>query len=720
MDNQSDVTASSEGLVSVSHPIAAKVGKDVLDQGGTAIDAVIAIQCILNVVEPYMSGLGGGGYLLYYDHATQQVTTFDARETAPSHVDTEFYLDNDGNHLSFFDLSTHGSAIGIPGIPKLFDYLMNNYATLELANLINPAIQLAQEGHRANWATQKYSWHQIERIKKYPETYATYTNAENDYFHEGDWVRLPALSKTFEYVRDNGFDAFYHGDIAHQIVQATNQAGGQMTLEDLHNYDIQIKAPVTANYRGYDIYTIGPSSSGGITVLQILKMMEQFNLKNMGSRSTQYLHTLIQAMHLAYSDRAQYSTDNTFHHVPINELLNEDYLKNRSNHIQSQYANFNINHGVFGDQQSNTNIDEQHTETTHYSVTDRYGNVASFTTSIGMIYGSGITVPGYGLLLNTTMNDFDVVKGGINEIEPGKRPISSMTPTIIMKDAKPFMEVGSPGAISIIACVVQTIINVLDFDMSIQQAINEPRIYSSNPSRIEWEPQFSQSIILELINKGHAMERKPEAYIGDVHGLRFNYNNDKNNGATDSQWKINSEQDNDSKSNAENKNTTQPHVFVSGGADDTREGTVMGGNVYIKRNQAPQLETYEIPEFNVYVNNVALPLRKFQAFREDDVYWLDLTIADHAFAVDVESGNFNNDSTTDDKDNTTCISCEKLANYIQSFTNQEYIQLIPLAKQLNYSINIIDDDLYLSKNAEQRIDENAAAYYRYDKDSITR
>jgi gamma-glutamyltranspeptidase/glutathione hydrolase len=714
MENQSDITASAEGLISVSHPIAAKVGKDILDQGGTAIDAVIAIQCILNVVEPYMSGLGGGGYLLYYDHATQQVTTFDARETAPSHVDTEFYLDKDGNHLSFFDLSTHGSAIGIPGIPKLFDYLMNNYATLSLANLINPAIKLAQEGHLANWATQKYSWHQIERIKKYPETYATYTNAENDYFHEGDWIRLPALSKTFEYVRDNGFDAFYHGDIAKQIVKATNQAGGQMTLEDLHNYDIQIKAPVTANYRGYDIYTMGPSSSGGITVLQILKMMEQFNLKDMGSRSTQYLHTLIQSMHLAYSDRAQYSTDNTFHNVPISELLNEDYLKNRSNNIQSQYANFNINHGVFSEQQSNTNIDEQHTETTHYSVTDRYGNVASFTTSVGMIYGSGITVPGYGLLLNTTMNDFDVVKGGINEIEPGKRPISSITPTLIMKDAKPFMEVGSPGAISIIACVVQTIINVLDFDMSIQQAINEPRIYSSNPSRIEWEPQFSQSTILELINKGHAMERKPEAYIGDVHGLRFDYSNGKNND-TDSHSKINSDQHNYSKSSVGNTNTTQPHVFVTGGADDTREGTVMGGNVYVKRSQAPQLATYDVPDFNIYINNVALPLRKFQTFQEDNIYWLDMTIAEHAFAFDVKDDLplahiFNNDNNN----NTTCN------NYIRRFTNQAYIQLIPLAKHLNYSINMIDSDLYLSKNAEQRIDEDAAAYYRYDKDSITR
>lgn len=714
MENQSDITASAEGLISVSHPIAAKVGKDILDQGGAAIDAVIAIQCILNVVEPYMSGLGGGGYLLYYDHATQQVTTFDARETAPSHVDTEFYLDKDGNHLSFFDLSTHGSAIGIPGIPKLFDYLMNNYATLSLANLINPAIKLAQEGHLANWATQKYSWHQIERIKKYPETYATYTNSKGDYFHEGDWVRLPALSKTFEYVRDNGFDAFYHGDIAKQIVKATNQAGGQMTLEDLHNYDIQIKAPVTANYRGYDIYTMGPSSSGGITVLQILKMMEQFNLKDMGSRSTQYLHTLIQSMHLAYSDRAQYSTDNTFHNVPISELLNEDYLKNRSNNIQSQYANFNINHGVFGEQQSNTNIDEQHTETTHYSVTDSYGNVASFTTSVGMIYGSGITVPGYGLLLNTTMNDFDVVKGGINEIEPGKRPISSMTPTLIMKDAKPFMEVGSPGAISIIACVVQTVINVLDFDMSIQQAINEPRIYSSNPSRIEWEPQFSQSTILELINKGHAMERKPEAYIGDVHGLRFDYSNGKNNN-TASHSKINSDQHNYSKKGVGNTNTTQLHVFVTGGADDTREGTVMGGNVYVKRSQAPQLATYDVPDFNIYINNVALPLRKFQTFQEDNIYWLDMTIAEHAFAFDVKDDLplahiFNNDNNN----NTTCN------NYIRRFTNQAYIQLIPLAKHLNYSINMIDSDLYLSKNAEQRIDEDAAAYYRYDKDSITR
>ncbi|EVJ89380.1 gamma-glutamyltransferase, partial [Staphylococcus aureus M0752] len=417
--NDKQTKTSKEGLISVSHPLAAKIGKDVLDQGGNAMDAVIAIQLALNVVEPFASGIGGGGYLLYYEQSTGSITAFDARETAPEHVDKQFYLDDSGEYKSFFDMTTHGKTVAVPAIPKLFDYIHKRYAKLSLEDLINPAIELAIEGHAANWATEKYSRQQHARLTKYHETAQVFTH-ENQYWREGDWIVQPELGKTFQILREQGFNAFYKGDIAKQLVNVVKACGGTIILEDLANYDIQIKAPISATFKDYDIYSMGPSSSGGITVIQILKLLEHVDLPSMGPRSVDYLHHLIQAMHLAYSDRAQYLADDNFHEVPVQSLIDDDYLKARSTLINSNKANIDIEHGVVSDCISHTDVEENHTETTHFCVIDKEGNIASFTTSIGMIYGSGITIPGYGVLLNTTMDGFDVVDGGINEIAPYK------------------------------------------------------------------------------------------------------------------------------------------------------------------------------------------------------------------------------------------------------------------------------------------------------------
>lgn len=290
--NDKQTKTSKEGLISVSHPLAAKIGKDVLDQGGNAMDAVIAIQLALNVVEPFASGIGGGGYLLYYEQSTGSITAFDARETAPAHVDKQFYLDDSGEYKSFFDMTTHGKTVAVPAIPKLFDYIHKRYAKLSLEDLINPAIELAIEGHAANWATEKYSRQQHARLTKYHETAQVFTH-ENQYWREGDWIVQPELGKTFQILREQGFNAFYKGDIAKQLVNVVKACGGTTTLEDLANYDIQIKAPISATFKDYDIYSMGPSSSGGITVIQILKLLEHIDLPSMGPRSVDYLHHLI-------------------------------------------------------------------------------------------------------------------------------------------------------------------------------------------------------------------------------------------------------------------------------------------------------------------------------------------------------------------------------------------------------------------------------------------
>ncbi|MFU0773292.1 gamma-glutamyltransferase [Staphylococcus warneri] len=658
--------ASKQGLISVSHPLAAEVGQHILDQGGTAMDAVIAIQLALNVVEPFTSGIGGGGYLLYYNHKSGDITSFDARETAPSHIDKQFYLDDEGNYKSFFDLSTHGSIVAVPGIPKLFEHLYDRYCKLTLDDLINPAIELAENGHRANWATEKYSQHQLARIQKFKETRQVYTNQDGSYFHEGDWIHLPQLAHTFKILRDYGFGAFYQGDIAKQLVNVVHQYGGTISEEDLRHYDIRIKPPVSANYRDYTIHSMGPSSSGGITVIQILKILESFDVSSMGTQSVDYMHHLIQAMQIAYSDRANYIADDDYYHVPVSALIDEVYLKQRSHLIDEHIATFNIQHGdIYRGKhvESHTDIDETHTETTHFSVTDQYGNVASFTTSIGMIYGSGITVPKYGFLLNTTIDGFDVVPDGINEIEPNKRSLSNMAPTIITKDGKPIMEVGAPGAISIIASVVQTIINVLDFGMSIQEAISAPRIYTSNPSRIEWEPQFDQTVILRLIAKGHAFEYQPEPYIGDVHGLQF-----------------------------------IDHGAI-GGADNTREGTVLGGPINIIQDREKDVTSTTRSSYTIELNHVKLPLYEDQVLKHDNQFWLRhdvvLLLFEHEECV------------LDDID------------YLVE-NGHRYMNLLQIATTLDYQTTTLKNGIHLHKDIQQRITDSQASYYRYDKESITR
>ncbi|NGQ72154.1 gamma-glutamyltransferase, partial [Staphylococcus aureus] len=390
------------------------------------------------------------------------------------------------------------------------------------------------------------------------------------------------------------------------------------------------------------------------------------DLPSMGPRSVDYLHHLIQAMHLAYSDRAQYLADDNFHEVPVQSLIDDDYLKARSTLINSNKANIDIEHGVVSDCISHTDVEENHTETTHFCVIDKEGNIASFTTSIGMIYGSGITIPGYGVLLNTTMDGFDVVDGGINEIAPYKRPLSNMAPTIVMHHGKPILTVGAPGAISIIASVAQTLINVLVFGMDIQQAIDEPRIYSSHPNRIEWEPQFSQSTILALIARGHAMEHKPDAYIGDVHGLQVDLNTRD----------------------------------ASGGADDTREGTVIGGDVLsIRKQPLPSPKIYDNDTHRVYFNDMQLPLYAEQVRWMHDKYWVDESVIRIIFPE-------------------VSVHIEDLRSY--EIAGKNYIDIAWLARKKGYQVTLKDDSLYLTDETYHSVKANTNAYYRYDRDSITR
>jgi len=536
-----------KGIVSASHPLAAEAGKRILEQGGNAVDAAAAIQLSLNVVEPMMSGIGGGGFMMIYNKDKKKITMIDSREMAPQNVTPNLFLDENGKPTPFEERHTTGKAVAVPGTIKGVETALNKYGTMKLSQVIDPAIQQAEKGVKVNWATAQYIKENKQKLEKY-QTAANVFIPNGKLLKEGDTLTQPDLAKTFRLIQKNGSKAFYTGKIGKALVKEVQKRGGTMTEEDLKNYVVKEREPIESTYRGYKIVSAAPPSSGGLTVQQILKLMEGYNVKKMGVNSSEYLQHLTEAMHLAYADRAAYMADEDFYDVPTKGLLDEKYIEERRKLINPDKATANVKEGnpwkyEGKEKSSQVTVKEDNPigQTTHFSVIDKWGNMVSYTTTIEQVFGSGIMVPDYGFMLNNEMTDFDATPGGVNQVEPKKRPRSSMSPTILLKDDQPFMAIGSPGGPTIIASVAETIMNVIDHEMPIQKAILTPRIYTGGYPTIRWEPGIDQNTRLELMAKGNVFEEKPEN-IGNVQAVIFDYENGQ----------------------------------MYGGADNTREGTVLG------------------------------------------------------------------------------------------------------------------------------------------------
>jgi gamma-glutamyltranspeptidase/glutathione hydrolase len=660
------------GIVSVSNPIAAKVGRDVLKEGGNAVDAAIAIQFSLNVVEPYMSGIGGGGYMLIYNNESDKVTTIDGREKNADKINMDYFEAKEKNIESNIEARYSGNAVAVPGTLKQLDYASKKYGTIPISKLIDPAIRQAEKGIKVNWATDKYTKGQTSAIKKFPGIKKVFM-PNDSYISEGDILIQKDLAKTFKLIKEKGVDEFYSGEIGKALVKEVQKQGGTLTLDDLKNYLVEEKPPVTGNYRGYTIASMGPSSSGGITLIQLLKIMENFNLKEMGAQTAAYFHHFIEAMHLAYADRAKYIADENFVSVPVKGLIDERYIKERSEEISPKVSSPSISAGniCLEDNnefdQFNSNKDEGPNQTTHISVLDQWGNMVSFTTSIGQIYGSGIMVPDYGFLLANTGSAFQT--HGINKIEPGKKAVSSMTPTIILKNNKPIVALGSPGATTIIASVAQTIINMIDFEMPIYEAILAPRVYSSVYPKVEWEIGISRETRLGLLAKGHALEEDPEEYIGDVHAVLFDR---ENNG-------------------------------MYGGTDDTREGTVLavdGIDFVTERPNKYQQDEQEIP-FTLKINNISYPYTSQQKLLKNDKCYIEkkkLLLGLGTKHLD----DFN--------------------RFAINLNNEEYLCVNEIGEYLQYKVEWDSDSKILNLYNEnmEKMNSNVQDYYRFEKVHITR
>ncbi|WP_375088617.1 gamma-glutamyltransferase [Peribacillus sp. RS7] len=569
-----------KGIVSVSHPLAAEAGIKILKQGGNAVDAAAAIQLSLNVVEPMMSGIGGGGFIMIYNKKENKITMIDSREMAPQNVTPELFLDEKGKPIPFSKRHTSGKAVAVPGTLKGMETALDKYGTLKLSQVMGPAIKQAENGVKVNWATAQYIGENVKKLEN-NQAAANVFVPNGKPLEEGDTLVQPDLAKTLKLIKKQGSNVFYKGEIGDALTKEVQKREGTMTTEDLENYVVKEREPIRSEYRGFEVVGAASPSSGSLTVQQILELMEGFDVQKMGANSPEYLHYLTEAMHLAFADRAAYMADEDFYDVPTKGLLDEDYIKERRKLINPNRSTADVKAGdpwkyEGKEPTSMEKVKEEKTpigQTTHFSVMDKWGNMVAYTTTIEQVFGSGIMVPDYGFMLNNEMTDFDATPGGVNQVEPRKRPRSSMSPTFVLKDGNPFMAIGSPGGATIIASVSETIMNVLDHQMLIQDAILAPRVYSAGYPTVRWEPGIEQNTRLELMAKGHVYEEKPQ-HIGNVQAVIFDYEKGK----------------------------------MYGGADNTREGTVQGVyNVSYKSKQPKEIKEEKKGPFTLKVNGAVYP-----------------------------------------------------------------------------------------------------------------
>ena len=477
---------SRHGMVVSANQLASEIGVDIMKKGGNAVDAAVAVGFALAVTYPYAGNIGGGGFMVI--HLKNGLnTTVDFREKAPLKSNKDMYLDENGNYIP--SSSKEGTlSAGVPGSVAGLIYALNKYGSLKLQDVIQPAIDLAKNGWKLDYQTAEMFNKFLPEFKKYPSSFRIFTRYGEPY-KEGDLYKQSDLAWTLEQIEQYGRDGFYKGMVASLILNQVQSMGGIITREDLEKYQPVERKPVTGTYRGYQVISMPPPSSGGIALVELLNIIENYKLDTKDWGSSEYIHHLVEAMKYVYADRTYLLGDEDFYPVPKAGLISKEYAGTIFHKIQDDN-----NKAVPSDSitSGNPSIYSESKETTHYSVYDEYGNAVSTTTTINSAFGSKIVVEGAGFLLNNEMDDFSVKPGipnqfgllgsDANSIEPGKRMLSSMTPTIILKDDKPYIIIGSPGGSTIITTVLQVIINCIDFHMNIQDAIYMPRFHH------QWKP----------------------------------------------------------------------------------------------------------------------------------------------------------------------------------------------------------------------------------------
>lgn len=528
-----DPARGKRGMVVSASDLATDVGVLILKRGGNAVDAAVAVGFALAVTYPQAGNLGGGGYMVIH-LADGRDVALDYREKAPLNAHRDMYLDSLGNPDPLLSTLGH-TAAGIPGSVAGLVHALEKYGTMKLEEVIQPAISIAEEGFPLSYRMAQSFNYNLSRFNKFPSSQKVFTKNGEPY-KEGDIFKQPDLAKTLKLIQKNGARGFYSGETAELMIKQSQELGGYFTKEDLENYKVIEKAPLKGTYKGYDVLSMPPSSAGGIILVEALNILENFNITKEHWNSSWYNHHLIETFKYVFADRSRYIGDDQFVKVPVEKLTSKEYASEIARHIaDTACASEKIFPGTYTGRES--------TETTHYSITDQYGNAVSTTTTINSTFGSSLVVEGAGFLLNNEMDDFSAKPGVPNQfgltgseanaIAPGKRMLSSMTPTIVLKGNQAVLVVGSPGGSTIPTVIIQTVMNFLVFSMDIQEAIDAPKIHHQwLPDITYYEENGLPLDVLENMKlKGHKMGDL--RVLGRVEGISIGSGDYKFQGATD-------------------------------------------------------------------------------------------------------------------------------------------------------------------------------------------
>lgn len=520
----------SHAMVATVHPEASRVGVDILQHGGNAVDAAVAIGFALEVVYPEAGNIGGGGFLLFR-RPSGELHFLDYREKAPAKATSTMYLDKNGNIVP--NLSTVGyKAIAVPGSVAGLVYAQQHWGKLSLKQVMEPAIKLARDGFTLDY-DQAQSFRE-SGLAQFPDSHRIFQR-DGNYYKQGEVFKQPELAKTLERIAGNP-DDFYHGTLARELAAGIQKGGGLVTTEDLAQYEVKERQPIRGSYRGYDIISAPPPSSGGVALIETLNILEGYDLAKQGNRSADSIHLTAEAFQRAFFDRAEFMGDPDFSKIPVAQLVDKRYAKAWRETIQPRRATPSASlsrPSVFSQLDSYARSHPQPksvvepSHTTHYSIVDSEGNAVAVTTTLNDSFGSGVTAEGLGFLLNNEMDDFSskagvpnlygLIQGPANAIGPGKRPLSSMSPTIVLKNGKLFLVLGSPGGATIPTTVANTLMGVVDYGLNIQQSVNAPRFHDQwMPYEILVEPDgISPDTIHLLQNMGHKV-KIANGYWGDA------------------------------------------------------------------------------------------------------------------------------------------------------------------------------------------------------------
>ena len=500
-------TLARKGMVVSQDKHASEAGLGILKLGGNAVDAAVATGFALAVTHPQAGNLGGGGFMMVYLKSEDRVIAIDYREMAPKAASRDMFLNVNGdvdNRKARFSMQSSG----VPGTVMGLTEAQAKYGALPLATVMAPAIKLADEGFIMNWALA-YSLDRYKpRLSVDPASAAQFFKADGSSYQEGELFRQPDLAKTLKSIAQEGAKGFYEGWVADRLVDAMANQGGLVTHDDLKNYVAKEREPLVGTFRDMQVVTMPPPSSGGVHIIQMLNVFEGWDMKALGHNSANYIHRLTETMKYAYADRSKYLGDPDFFNVPVSALTDKEYGASIRGRITLDRATPSTEIAPA------PSLPDESKDTTHFSTMDAAGNMVSNTYTLNFSYGNGRTVAGAGFLLNNEMDDFSakpgspngfgLIGGVANAIEPGKRPLSSMTPTFLFKNGQPFVATGSPGGSTIITAVLQTIVNIAEFDMNAATATARPRIHHQwFPDRLIMEPGHSVDTRLRLAEMGH-------------------------------------------------------------------------------------------------------------------------------------------------------------------------------------------------------------------------